>query len=104
MGLLKKAAVHRKHFSRPAFFKDKNGQIVLWQWPNIPIIGWAVLKLLSLMVGRGMFNSGLGQLSMALLFVWAYLELIHGVNYFRRLLGLLVLVGVVASYFRTSML
>lgn len=82
------------------FFRDKNGKIVLWQAPNVPLYGWAVTKFASLFIANSDLKTGLAQLSTALLFVWAYLELTKGVNYFRKCLGLLVLVAIIISFFR----
>jgi hypothetical protein len=42
-------------------------------------------------------NTGLEALAFGSLFTWAWLELFQGVNYFRRALGLGVLIGVIAS-------
>lgn len=83
-----------------SFFKDKHGHIVLWQWPNLPIYGWIIFKLLALVVASGQLKTGCEELSVAFLFVWAFLEITQGVNYFRKLLGLVVLLGIIASYFR----
>lgn len=82
------------------FFRDKDGRIVLWQAPNIPLYGWAVTKFASLFIANSDLKTGLAQLSTALLFVWAYLELTKGVNYFRKSLGLLVLAAIIISFFR----
>ncbi len=77
-------------------WKDKKGHIVIWQTPNAWLIGWAVLTVLSLLVnGRTAdFFSAIGSLS---LIVWASLEVFKGVNYFRRALGLVVLIFSIAS-------
>lgn len=79
------------------FFKDKKGHIVLWQWPNLPLYGWIVCKILSLLL-RGDLKAGLEQLGMAFLFTWAFLEITQGVNYFRKLLGLVVILALVIGY------
>jgi hypothetical protein len=79
------------------FFRDKDGQIVIGQLPNLPLIVWLVASLLQLVFKTGQVNSGLDILATSSLFVWAILELFQGVNYFRRTLGLIVLVSLVAS-------
>lgn len=80
------------------FFRDKSGHIVLWQWPNVPLYGWILTKLISMIVPNNHIKTGLSHLGMASLFTWAYLELTKGVNYFRRLLGFLVLTLLIVSY------
>lgn len=81
-------------------FKDKQGHIVIWQWPNVPLYGWLVFKLLSLAVHVATLKHGFDNLSMAFLFVWAYLEITSGVNYFRRALGLIVMIFLMVGYFQ----
>jgi hypothetical protein len=79
------------------FFRDKDGQVVIGQPPNIPIIIWLVASLLQLVFKTGQVNSGLDILAIGSLLVWSILELFQGVNYFRRTLGLIVLISLVAS-------
>lgn len=78
-------------------FRDKNNHVVIWQFPNIPIIGWFVFMLLSKVLTDDNLKTNMGYISTAFLFTWAYLELVQGVNYFRRCLGLIVLLGVIVS-------
>jgi hypothetical protein len=68
----------------------------LVQFPNPPLLvafaGWgfaAVTRGTAHDVGRSVFVVGLGM--------WALLEAVHGVNWFRRLLGAGVLVWIVAG-------
>lgn len=83
-------------------FRDKSGDVVLAQWPNVPVIvgvvalvlAWAfggLLEFIALMVAFGAW------------FTWAWLEVFQGVNYFRRGLGVLgfviLLAAVIAVYF-----
>lgn len=76
-------------------FRDSNGNIVIAQPPNLPIIVWGVASLLKLISTNGSINLGLDLIAFGSLFTWAWLELFQGVNYFRRTLGLVVLVGFV---------
>ena len=69
-------------------FRDKAGRVVLIQWPNLPLIGWAGFSLLS----RFTQWKQLAWIGTAFLLVWSLLEIFLGVNYFRRALGLAVLV------------
>ncbi len=78
-------------------FRDSSGQIVLAQPPNLPIIVWGVASLLKLVFTTGEISTGLDLVAFGSLFTWAWEELFQGVNYFRRALGLLVLVGILAS-------
>jgi hypothetical protein len=77
-------------------FRDSNGEIVLAQMPNLPIIVWAVASLLKLIFTTGVVNTVLDIVAFGSLFTWAWLELFQGVNYFRRGLGLVVLIGLIA--------
>ncbi len=78
-------------------FKDKNGQVVLFQWPNVPLIAWGVFLVLSRLVAREPYHAIFEWLSFIGIVVWAGLEIVYGVNYFRRAIGLLVFVIVVGS-------
>jgi hypothetical protein len=77
-------------------FRDGEGNIVVAQAPNPPLIVWLVASLLSLVFTTGKINSGLDFVANAALFTWAWMELFQGVNYFRRTLGLVVLIGLIA--------
>ena len=77
------------------FFRDSNGNIVIAQPPNPPIIVWGVASLLKLIFTNGSIDLGLDLIAFGSLFTWAWLELFQGVNYFRRMLGFVVLVGFV---------
>lgn len=77
-------------------FRDSNGNIVIAQMPNPPLILWVVASLLTFVFHSGTINSVLNILANGALFTWAWLELFQGVNYFRRALGLVVLIGMIA--------
>jgi hypothetical protein len=78
-------------------FRDSNGNIVVGQMPNLPIIVWGVATLLKLIFTSSQINIVLDAVAFGSLFTWAWGELFQGVNYFRRTLGLIVLIGVIAS-------
>ncbi|MUG92977.1 hypothetical protein F7734_11235 [Scytonema sp. UIC 10036] len=78
-------------------FRDSNGKIVLAQMPNPPLIVWIASSLLKLIFPTGGISTVLDWLAFGSLFTWAWLELFQGVNYFRRVLGFVVLIGVIAS-------
>jgi hypothetical protein len=76
-------------------FRDGNGNIVLAQKPNLPLIVGVVASLLSLVLTSGKINTVLDVVATGSFFTWAWLELFQGVNYFRRALGLAVLIGII---------
>jgi hypothetical protein len=83
---------------RASFFKDSDGQVAIWQWPSVPLTGWLVCKLLSMVIKTGSTKMAFETLSTAFLFTWAYLEITSGKSYFRRVLGvgvmIVVLIGI----------
>ena len=78
-------------------FRDSEGKIVIAQTPNLPLSVGIVASLLKLLVTTGQINLALDIVAFGSLFTWAWEELFQGVNYFRRALGLIVLVGLIAS-------
>ncbi|MGL6338756.1 MAG: hypothetical protein ACRC80_06395 [Waterburya sp.] len=82
-------------------FRDSEGKIVIAQKPNVPIIVWFVASLLKLVFTTGEINLGLDIIAFGSLVIWACLELFQGVNYFRRGLGLVVIVALLASKINT---
>lgn len=85
---------------RKTFWRDTDGKVVVGQAPNLPLVGWLVFAALAWISGGDHWRSGSGFISSAFLFTWAYLEVTQGVNYFRRLVGLVVLLLVVGSRLR----
>ena len=79
------------------FFRDKDGNIVIGQPPNPPILVWASASVLQLIFKTGAIHTGLDLIALIAIGVWAVGELFQGVNYFRRSLGLIVLVATIAS-------
>jgi uncharacterized membrane protein YGL010W len=79
------------------FFRDANGEIVIAQMPNVPIIVWLVATLAKLAYPTGKINVGLNILASSSLLVWSLGELTQGVTYFRRSLGLVVLIWLIAT-------
>ena len=78
-------------------FRDSEGKIVIAQMPNLPLSVGIVASLLTLILTTGKINLGLELVAFGSLFTWAWEELFQGVNYFRRALGLIVLVGLIAG-------
>ncbi len=78
-------------------FRDSEGNIVLAQMPNLPILVWIAATLLKLIPISGSIYTVLDAIAFGSLFTWAWQEVFQGVNYFRRALGLVVLIGTIAS-------
>ena len=74
------------------FVRDKKGRVVVWQTPNVPLLGWAACRMGAFAVD-GHLKATLEYVGTAFLLVWAYLEIIQGASYFRRAVGLLVFIG-----------
>ena len=79
------------------FWKDKQGHTILYQRPNIWIIGWAIGELIALFAPWQEVTEVARAAAMALLIVWALMEIFKGTTYFRRTLGLVVLTITIVS-------
>lgn len=71
-------------------WKDKEGNVVIWQMPNWPLWVWVGFTLLSLFFS-GSVADIFSWIASAALIVWSLMEIFKGVNYFRRAMGLLVM-------------
>lgn len=78
------------------FFKDKRGNVVITQSLNVSISTWAILTIINFFA----HSPQLAWLATAFLFTWAFMELFQGVSPFRRLLGLVVLAGIIVMHLR----
>jgi hypothetical protein len=79
------------------FVNGKDGEPVLWQRPNAPIILWAAATIVAKFVHASSWHavvSGIGTIALA---IWAILEIGWGASYFRRVLGVLVLAYTILS-------
>ena len=76
-------------------FRDSEGKIVIAQPPNLPLIVGIASSLLKLIFTTNEINLGLDLIAFGSFFTWAWEELFQGVNYFRRALGFIVLVGLI---------
>ncbi len=76
-------------------FRDSEGNIVIAQMPNLPLVVGLAGTLLQSIVPSGKIQTALDLVAFGALFTWAWLELFEGVNYFRRALGLIVLVSLI---------
>ncbi len=77
-------------------FRDSEGKIVIAQMPNLPILVGLTAIFLQLVLPSGKIQAALGLVAFGALFTWAWQELFEGVNYFRRALGLIGLVSLLA--------
>lgn len=73
------------------FWHDKHGNFVAWQKPNIFLWVWFVTAVVNFFLQNNSLERYVGYVGMVSILIWAALELFRGVNYFRRTLGLCVL-------------
>jgi hypothetical protein len=78
-------------------FRDGTGEIVAVQAPNIPILVWISATLLKFVVKDDRVKIGLDILAFSSLLYWSVMEITAGVTYFRRDLGVIVLITIITS-------
>ena len=78
-------------------FRDDTGKIVIAQPPNLTLSAWIGASLLQLVFTEGLPHQTLEIIAFSSLLIWALQELFTGVNYFRRGLGLLVFISLIAT-------
>jgi hypothetical protein len=76
-------------------FRDSKGNIVIAQMPNLPVLVGLAATLLHFILPNGEIQKVSALVAFGALFTWAWQELFQGVNYFRRALGLLSLLGLI---------
>lgn len=76
-------------------FRDDQGNIVIAQKPNLPVLVGTAAIALQFIFSKGEVHTALALIAFGALFTWAWQELFKGVNYFRRALGLIGLVGLI---------
>ena len=77
-------------------FRDSKSNIVIAQAPNLPVLIGIAAAFLQYMLPAGQLRMCAELIAFGALFTWAWQELFEGVNYFRRALGLIGLVGLIA--------
>ncbi len=77
-------------------FCDKSGKLTLFQLPNTPFIVWFA-TLVASSVTTGTANRVFEIVSFGALFTWCWLEIFNGDNYFRRVLGLVVMIVIISN-------
>jgi len=78
-------------------FKDGEGNFAIFQKPNLPILVGLSATALSFLPLTQNLQIVTDVLAFGAIFTWAWLELFRGVNYFRRSLGLIVMMLIFAS-------
>ena len=73
-------------------FKDKQGKIALTEQANAPIIVAVISAIPALLVSGNIFGTIAALVSFGAFFTWSWLEIFDGVNYFRRVLGVVVMI------------
>lgn len=86
----------RKSQFTQTVFEDNKGKVVLWQSPNIALYCWIIFFVISILT-NGIFELLARFLAYASLSLWALLEIFTGVNWFRRVLGIVILGNIVVS-------
>lgn len=88
------------HHHKDRFFHDTDGNLAVIQFPNIPLTGWILSLVLSLVPFPHTIKSGFMVLSTTFLFTWAFLELTPRTSYFRQALGAVIMILVLVGIFR----
>lgn len=82
------------------FFKDAHDKWAVIQLPSPLLWLWLILVIATSLLGSTHIGNSLKLLQSAVLFAWAYLELTDGASNFRKLLGGIIFVVVIAGFFR----
>jgi hypothetical protein len=80
-------------------YKDTSGNITLAQTPNAPILIWIVCGLIRFIHLPPHIDTGIAFIGTSAIVIWAWLELVSGANYFRRVLGFVVLLFTILPKF-----
>jgi len=84
--------VSKQAISISNFFKNANGKTVIAQRPNAPLYIWFAGMIIAKITSDSNLQQIAGGISFVALMIWALLEIFLGVNYFRRILGLIILI------------
>lgn len=77
-------------------FRDSEGNIVIAQAPNLPVLVGVAAAFAQYALPSGQLQRAAELIAFGALFTWAWQELFDGVNYFRRALGLIGLAGLMS--------
>ncbi len=73
-------------------WRNDEGHVVLFQWPNVWLIAWAAFNFVAVVSPTRTFSAVTWWIGFGLLAIWSILEIFRGVNYFRRFLGILIFI------------
>jgi hypothetical protein len=79
------------------FWRDKNGNLDIWKWPNLALWFWIGSTILGKLTSEGTAKFVFQQLALVSLVTWAWLEIVECTSSFRRVLGAAVLAIILAS-------
>jgi hypothetical protein len=74
-----------------------NWKTTIIQKPNLPLIVWFGSYLVTKLPLTSQASHFFGALSFGALFTWAWMEIFYGVNIYRRLLGLTVMIFIMVG-------
>lgn len=77
--------------------------MVIYQRPNLWLIGWAVLDIVAIFAPSKQVANIAWTGGAAVLIIWALLEITRGANYFRRALGAVVLLLTLGTFFKVGL-
>ena len=78
-------------------WRDKHGRVAIWQTPNPLLSVWILATAVDTFLLTGEPQSFVKFIALNALIIWGVLEVSFGVNYFRRGLGLIVLLVSLAN-------
>jgi len=84
--------VKNKRTFKDKCFKDKHGNVVIGQTPNLALSVAMISLIFGVFLSEGIVSEFVDIVAFGTFFTFAWLELFQGVNYFRRLYGFIVLV------------
>ena len=90
--------MHKINKIADKLIKDKHGNVVITQLPNLALLSFFLFSILGLIFRNGNISYAFKALSFGSIFTWSWMEIFSGVNYFRRILGLIVMIGSIGSF------
>jgi hypothetical protein len=79
------------------WFRSKDGDQTLWQWPNPALCVWLVALVLGWLNLSAAHATAVDGIRHGALIVWSLDEVVRGASPFRRVLGAVVLVAQLAT-------
>jgi hypothetical protein len=75
------------------FWRDKKGNIVIWQAPNLPLWFWVGATIGSKIISDITVKQDFEIIAFLAIVTWSWMEILYGASPFRRALGGFVLVA-----------